>query len=159
MKTTYKFSKSNLIPGLHKKHIKFLLDKVEKEGAERVRIVKEKRSTRSEKPYTGVEMLYFPKSNTVYVQWRKNGLIHKLDGPAEEGYFINNEEIRLVNQVYCYNSEYCFVYLNTDRVIKEAESLGRLVLDHEKLSDNIYLFKLLAADKLEERYCWIIDGV
>ncbi len=123
-------------------------------------LLKKKDLLGAKKPYTGVEMLYFPKSNTVYVQWRKNGLIHKLDGPAaEEGYFINNEEIRLVNQVYCYNSEYCFVYLNTDRVIKEAESLGRLVLDHEKLSDNIYLFKLLAADKLEERYCWIIDGV
>lgn len=159
MKITYEFSRSDLIPDLHKKHIKFLLHMVENEGAERVRIFKEKRSTRSEKPYNGVEMLYMPNISTLIVQRRKNDLIHRLDGPAEEEYLINNEEIRLINKYYCYNSEFCFVYLNTDNVVKESESLGRLILDYEKLSQNIYRFKILAADKIEERYCWIINGI
>lgn len=158
MKVTYKISKNEFFTELYKKHVKSLLDKVEKEGAKKVRVSIGTSTERRIKPYTGVEVNFFSLfSRVIEVVWVDNGLIHRTDGPAMEEYSITHEDIECIYKHFYYKGERCIVFLNNSSFINHLTSLDRIVLDYEKLTENIYLYTVLSTNKIEKIYCWFMN--
>lgn len=136
-----------------KKQIKILLELIKKKGVKRLRITNNSFMD-FEEGFSGTVLVLLPKRETAAVYWRKDGLLHREDGPAVEEFCFRSSSFFSLGHYY--ENHYCsYFYSSTEMLRNEIEKNGSLILEDVRIHRNVVRLKVLSKTEVNEWHYWI----
>lgn len=143
-----------------KKIFGFHLSKLKEEGAKKVIVVSGFDSQKIEKERKGSFTIFdFRINASCAIKWISDGKLHREDGPAYQIYSKDNQRGQHTYVEYWYKGNRCHP-ISSINVIKICfEFYGEVILDEERVSNNILYIKKLTENNLVDCWYWVINGM
>lgn len=136
-----------------KNKIKILLNLIKKKGIKKLRVTNDSFMD-FEKGFSGIVLVLPPNRETAAVYWRKDGILHREDGPAVEEFCFKSSSFFSLGHYY--QDHYCsYFYSSTEMLRNEIEKMGLLILEDDRVSRNVVRLKVLSKTEVNEWYYWI----
>lgn len=154
MKIEYEYANiMSILTVQQKEQMKILLKAIREKGVKRLRITNNSFKD-FEEGFSGIVLLLQLSRESAAVYWRKEGKLHREDGPAVEEFCFRSG--LFFSAGHYYQDRYCSGLFSSIEILREdIEKSGYLILEDTRINRNIVRLKILSKTEVNELYYWI----